>query len=188
MCHNDNRFSFLIEPPENFQNLFSGLRIQIAGGLIGQNYIRVIHEGPGDCDALPFPAAQFRGLVLHAVVHPHHGQQLAGGFGILLLVEHAWQQDVLPGRESRHQIEKLEHESDIVLSENGQFLILHPADLASGDADLARRRRVIAYRAILLQALASESRGVPDKKPSGSQSLQGLDLIEALFHCEPAGR
>ena len=55
-----------MELPHQGHDLVGGFGIQVAGGLVGQDDIRVIDEGPGDGHALALPAGKLGRPVIHA--------------------------------------------------------------------------------------------------------------------------
>src|ERR1043166_2572191 len=68
MGDDDDGDAFLtIELLEHLQDLFAGLRIQIAGWFVCEEQRQMIHEGAGDCHALLLPARQLRWLMIHSL-------------------------------------------------------------------------------------------------------------------------
>ena len=65
---------FAIEQFEQIENLVGGLAVEIAGGLVANQYARVGDDGPGDGDALLLPAGEFAGFVAGAVGQTDDGQ------------------------------------------------------------------------------------------------------------------
>ena len=62
-----------------------GLRVQIAGWLIGEQDRRLIHKGSGYGDPLLLASGKLGRLVLHPLSKPHILQECGGGgLGILV--------------------------------------------------------------------------------------------------------
>ena len=59
--------AFVIEGIEQCHDLFAGGGVQIAGGLIGQDQARLVHQGTGNRHALALTTGQLRRLVLQAM-------------------------------------------------------------------------------------------------------------------------
>ena len=55
-----------LKPPEDGVDLVAGLRVELAGRLVGEHQDRLLHQGPGDRHALLFAA----GKLVRAVVEP----------------------------------------------------------------------------------------------------------------------
>ena len=57
-------------------NLFAGLGVEIAGGLVGQYQARLVEDGAGQDNALLLAARQLMGHLVAFVEHPHFLEHL----------------------------------------------------------------------------------------------------------------
>ena len=104
---------------QKLHHLHAGLAVQRAGGLVGQEDVRVVDEGPGDGHPLHLPAGHLRRHLVQLVPQPHLFQRLHRPAAALLL-GHARQgerqlhvgQHALVG----NQVVALEHEADGVVA------------------------------------------------------------------------
>src|SRR5258706_8088159 len=124
--HHYDCASLVVELAQQTQDDLFVLRVEIAGGFISQNDLRIIDQRPRDADALLLASGKLRGQVLRAVAQPYAGQ----GFNRLSLIGHAVevlrQHDVLDRGEIWNQVKLLEDESN--------FLRAHAIQFARGDA------------------------------------------------------
>src|SRR5215510_1356194 len=65
--HDDDRVAALVQRVEQLHNLLRGLRIEVAGRLVGENNRRTVDQGAGDGHALSLTAGQFVRLVRHSL-------------------------------------------------------------------------------------------------------------------------
>ena len=61
--------------PEHPQNVHAGVRVEVAGRLVGQDQRGLVHQRPGNGHALLLPARHLRRLVVGAVGQAHVPQQ-----------------------------------------------------------------------------------------------------------------
>ena len=76
--HDDDGLPGLVQILEEVDDLDRGLRIEVAGGFVGQQDTGVVDERPGDRDALALPARELVGSMGHPVAEPDERE---GGFG-----------------------------------------------------------------------------------------------------------
>src|SRR3984885_6241070 len=67
--HADGR-AFLVQLGEQLHHRFAILRVQVSGGLVGQQDGRRTGQRAGHSDTLLLTAGELRGVVAHAVRHP----------------------------------------------------------------------------------------------------------------------
>ena len=68
MSDQNNGHAFLfVEFPEEFQDFFTGLGVEVAGGLIREQDGGIIDEGPGNGHPLLLSAGELRGFVVQAI-------------------------------------------------------------------------------------------------------------------------
>ena len=60
-----------MQAAEELHNLFAALGVQIAGGLIGQDQLRLDDQRPGDCRPLHLAARKLRRPVFDPVAQAH---------------------------------------------------------------------------------------------------------------------
>ena len=70
-----NRVAFFMQVFHKPHDFAAGLRIQVAGGLVGQDNRRIINKGAGNGDALALSTGKFIGLVVHAFAQVHCGER-----------------------------------------------------------------------------------------------------------------
>ena len=73
--HEDDGDALGVELLEHPQDLDAGVRIEVAGRLVGQHQRRAVDQGPGDGHALLLAAGHLRGLVIAAVGQSHPLQE-----------------------------------------------------------------------------------------------------------------
>ena len=74
----------LVQAVEERHDFLTGLRVEVAGGLVGQHDRRIVDQSARNCDALPLTAGKLVGLVGHARFHAHRPQDFLGPFDALL--------------------------------------------------------------------------------------------------------
>src|SRR5690606_20656660 len=123
---------------EEGEHRLAGGRVEVSGGLVGEEEGGTGDDGPGDGDPLALTARQPGGEEVHPVAEPHPAQCLLGGgkpLGAGHPVVDGGEEDVLEHRAVREQVEGLEHEAD-------------PSAAQAGPLPLAQRRRVDALEQV----------------------------------------
>ena len=72
----EGRLPLALEPAEDPVDLVAGLRVELAGRLVGQDEDRVLDQGPGDRHPLLLAARQLVGPVVEPVAQADLRQQL----------------------------------------------------------------------------------------------------------------
>ena len=93
----------------------TGSRVEIAGGLVGQQDARTHHSGPGDRYSLPFTTGKLRGPVLGAFCQPDGlecSRDPAAALGARDSCEDHGKGDILGSTEARNEVKGLEDEAD----------------------------------------------------------------------------
>jgi hypothetical protein len=116
--HDHDRLPGAVEAPQQPQHVGGGGAVEVAGGLVGQQQRRLVHERPGDGDTLALAAGeqgrQRLGLVGHAqLLQQRHGPAAGGGPAPRSPAEETLQLDVVQDGEVLDQVEGLEHEPDL---------------------------------------------------------------------------
>ena len=134
-------------------------RIQIAGGLVGQNDFRIVDQGARDAHPLLLAAGELGGQMPGAVFQAHVGQRRER----LLLVGHAVkvlrQHDVFERGQVRNQVELLEDEAD--------FFRPGAVQILGGNAGPRLRRRARSRRRWDDRGSRSDSTSVDLPEPEG---------------------
>jgi len=96
-----DRTPFGVKLFEQSEDFIAALAVQGAGGLVGENHRRVIHQGAGNGDALLLATGKFRGTMAGAVAETEAREQPRGALGALVLGQagvHRGNLHVLAGR------------------------------------------------------------------------------------------
>ena len=104
---------------QELHHLDAGLAVQGAGGLVGQEHVRVVDQGAGDGDALHLPAGQLRGLLVDVLGQADLFQGLPGPPGAFAPGDAPDGQRQLHVGQDRlvgDQVVALEHEADAVVA------------------------------------------------------------------------
>ena len=112
-----------VELLEERQDVVRALAIEIAGGLVGDDDLRVVHDGARDRDALLLPAGELPRVVAHAVFEADDAERgLRARFVARpeTLREEERQLHVLDRGEHGHQVVGLEDEADGVRRGNSR--------------------------------------------------------------------
>ena len=143
----DDGVAFGVKLVEEGHDLVAGLGVEVSGGLVGEDDGRVVDEGTGDGDALSLTAGELVGLVQHAGAEV---DVLEGGFGALFAlvgggsVVDQGQLDVVERGGPGQQVEGLEDEADLLVTDASQLVVVELGDVVSVEPVLALRGRVEA--------------------------------------------
>ncbi len=106
-----------VQPLKDTHHLDAGSRIEVAGRLVREQQLRVVHERARDCDALLLSAGQLIRVMTKAIGKAHGPQRLGGPLAARCASDVAGveqgQLHVLERRCARQQIESLENEADL---------------------------------------------------------------------------
>ena len=75
----DDGSAAAVEGLEEVENLVGGLRVEVAGGFVGQDQLGLVYQCAGDGDALLLPAGEFGGLVVKAIGQADGLQRTSAG-------------------------------------------------------------------------------------------------------------
>src|SRR5919198_110407 len=171
--HDDRLLEFLVQPPEQIEDLLSGLRIQLSGRLVRQEEWRVVGEGDRDRDSLLFASAELVGPVNRAIGHPHQGQEAGGPFlsgGRRRARESHRESDVLLCGQGGHEVEELEDEAHALQAVAHELRVAHVDQVGPVHFDPSRGGPVDAAHEVQEGRLAAAGRSL-----DGDQLL-GLDV------------
>jgi hypothetical protein len=126
--HHDGLAKVAIELLQKLQHVTGTDGVKIAGGLVGEDQIRIGHDRAGNGDALFLPAGQLSGKMVHAVVEPDQLQDRCAHLAVLgsrQARELERQLHVLTRGENGDQVERLKEESDVVVPPAGERAFGH---------------------------------------------------------------
>ena len=107
------------------QHAGAGLRVEVAGRLVGEDDGRFGDQGAGDGDPLLLAAGELRGPVGAAVLEADGADQLLDPLLVGLAAgDRERQHQVLLGAEDRQQVEELEDEAELVAAQLGQLAVV----------------------------------------------------------------
>ena len=108
-------------------NFITGLGIEIAGRLIGQDDGRTIYQGARDRDSLALAAGEFVGLVHHPGFEINFAQRFFGAANALFrrrAVINQRKLDIVQSCRTSQQVERLEDEADLLVTDSCEFIIV----------------------------------------------------------------
>ena len=135
--HDDALAEFVDGAAQQVHDLGGRVRVEVAGGLVGDDDGGATHEGAGDGDALLLAAGHLGGAVAQAIrdaqgvddeVEPF---LLGGGPG-----QAHGQEDVGARIQGGYQVEGLEHEADAVAAQLGERGVFQGGDVGVFDEDV----------------------------------------------------
>ena len=85
MRDHDNRGPLPVEPHKQVDNLHAHSRVNIAGGLVRYNKIRIVREGAGKRHTLLFAAGELIGITARLVGKSDYADNIGHTFAYLLL-------------------------------------------------------------------------------------------------------
>ena len=159
-------------------NLVGGLRIEIAGGLIGQHQARMQHHRARHGDALLLAAGKLGWPAMKLVGQAHQLQHLAGaprGLAFRHPRDQPRHHHVLQRGEVGEQVMKLENEAELEVAKVGQRPIAEREQVLALEIDLACGRRLEASEHV------EQSRFAYTRLPHDRDFFARPDL-----HLEPA--
>ena len=125
------------------QHLLGGVRVQVAGRLVGEQHGGPVHERARHGDALLLAAGELRRPVRQPVAQADRVDQLVEPLLVGVAAgERQRQDDVLRGGQDRDEVERLEDEAQAVAPQPRQALVVEAGQLLPVDHDGARRRLV----------------------------------------------
>ncbi len=169
--HYDGAAVLLVELVEQVHDLDTHLGVQITGRLIGEDDVGVTYDRAGDGYTLALTAGELRREVAHTVAQADllkyglgqlatlRGRDLAIEQGKLHVVQHVQGID---------QVEALEDEAQLLVTEGGQLLVAHAYRIHAVDLDRAGGRQV-------QQAHDIQQGGLPAS--GGSHDAEELALL-----------
>src|SRR5580698_9158033 len=151
MGDKNDRVALGLQTVKQRHDLDTGLRVEVSGGLIGQNDGRFVDQRARNGHTLPLTAGQFIRLMGHAGFHAYGGERtlraLHAFFGGNARINQRQLYVVQRGR-PRQQIEGLKYESDFLVADARQFVVIEFADQLAVEPVLTFGGRVEAANQI----------------------------------------
>jgi len=121
----DGQFFVFVQLFEDFHDLGAGVGIEVAGRFVGEEDAWFVDERPGDGDALLLAAGHLGRDVVHAIVESDSAQGGDGGVSAPPRghggIDHG-QLDVFQRGAAGEQVEVLEDEADVGVSQGGELI------------------------------------------------------------------
>ena len=130
MGDEDYRAPLVVELMEYLHDLLAGVRVEVAGRFVREDYRRARGDCTGYRDSLLLTAGHLRGQVVHALFEPDSAQCVDRELlALLFLYASVYQRqlNVSLCREARNKIKALEDEADLPVADAGERRRLHVA-------------------------------------------------------------
>jgi len=152
----DDRLPVLVDAvAKQVEHVRGVLRVEVAGGLVGEHDRGPRCERAGDRHALLLPTRQLGRAVAQAVAEPDHVNEFVEpGLVGVATGDRQRQHDVLVGRQHGDEVERLEDEADLVAAQRGQLAVVERRDLDAVEGDCAGRGTVEAGQTVHERRLA----------------------------------
>ena len=128
----DDRVAGGVQTCEQRHDFRAGLRIEVAGRLVGQQDRRIVHERAGDRDALALPSGQLVRADVSSAIGSSTFSSAARARSWRSFGRHAGiderQLHVVERRRARQEVERLEDEADLLVADPRQLVVVHLAD------------------------------------------------------------
>ena len=162
------------------QHLGRGIGVQVPGGLVGEDQVGPVDQGPGTGAALLLATRHLAGPVRQPVADAELVDQVVEPLLVHLPPGQVGRQrDVLARGEGGDEVEGLEHEADVVAPHLGQPGVVEAPDVEVPDEGLPRRRAVEAGHAVhegrLARPRRAHDRGEATALEGHVDAGQGMD-------------
>ena len=138
--HDDGLAELGHRPAQERQHLGRRVRVEVARGLVGEDQVGPVDQGPGAGAALLLAARQLGGPVRQPVRDAQLGHEVVEPLLVHLLAGQVGRQrDVLARGQRGHEVEGLEHEADAVAPQLGEARVVEAPDVEVADEGLPRR-------------------------------------------------
>ena len=190
--HHDDGLPLPVQRLEEAHDLLAGGAVEIAGRLVGQQDAGRVDQRARDGHALPLSAGELVGPVLDPVAQPDPRERITRQRAALLGSQPGVDQGelhVVQRRGPGQQVEGLEHESDLLVPDPGQLVVVQLAHPVAVQPVLARRRAVEAADQVHEGGLARARRShdgdelvLPNDHVDSSEGVHHLaaDVVIAL--------
>src|SRR3974390_35629 len=143
----DDGVALAVKIFKQVHDFFACLGVKVPGWLVRKNDRGVIHQSAGDSDALALAAGEFVGLVMHPGRQVDALQSKLGLFDTLFrgsAVVDQRQLNVVQRGSARQKIEGLKNETDFLVADVGELVVVQFADQATGQPVAAGGRGIQA--------------------------------------------
>ena len=190
--HQHDGLPLPVQRLEQAHDLLAGGAVEVAGRLVGQENAGRVDQRARDGDALPLSAGELVGPVLDPVAQPHPRERIAGERPALLRAQAGVDQGqlhVVQRRGPWQQVEGLEHESDLLVPDPGQLVVVQLGHPVAVQPVLAAGRAVEAADQVHEGGLARARRAhdgdelvLPDDHVDAAERVHHLaaDVVVAL--------
>ncbi len=182
----DDGVAGLVELVEEGHDLFRCLRIEVAGGFVGEKNRRPVDQRPGHRHPLSLAAGQFVGLVFDAVgqSNPFEGlERPLPAFGGGHSCVDQGQFDIGQSGRPVEQVESLKDKADFLIADVGELGVIEPRDGLSVEHVLSAGRCVETTDEIHQGGLAGARRAHDGEVVAGCDleidAVEGPDLNRA---------
>ena len=138
--HNQSLPLFLNDISHQGQNLFSGMGIQVSGGFVRKNNLRIYHQGPGNTHSLLLSSGHLVGRTVGFFADVHKLQIFQSLFVSFLFgnsSKHQRHGYIFHGIQKGNQIVALENEAYMHPSKSHKLFLIHFFNGLSGNGDAA---------------------------------------------------
>ena len=151
---------------DHVEDRLAGLGVQVPGGLVGKQHLRVVHECARDGHALALAAGEFRGAVPEAVREPEAVEERARALADLAAAAQPLEaadthgggkERVLEHRQFGQQVIELEHEAHVLVAVAVEPARREGAHVLAAEGHVARVRAVEAAEEVEQGALAASA-------------------------------
>jgi len=157
-------------------DFFVGL-VEIAGGLVGKDKLRLIDERAGDSDALLLTAGELRRQMREAMAETDALESIPGLILVGDAVEILRKHHVFESVEVRNEVELLEDEADLFGAVANEFVFTEIGEVDAVDEDMAGSERIQTTKDVDEGGLAG-TRGTHKGDPFASFNVKG-DAVES---------
>ena len=177
--HYDRQSALAVKAGDDFHDLDRNGRVQVSGGLVGEQDGGFVDQGARDGHALLLAARQLIGVIALAAGQPHHRKQglgalrpVGGPSGVKQRQLHIFQR-----RGAGEQVEALEDEPDSAAADCGQLLIIERSDVHALQQIAARGGPVQAAQNVHQRGFAGS------RSPHNGHELAALDIETGGAQC-----
>lgn len=152
----DDRDAALMQFVENVHDLLAGFAVEVSRGFVGEDQLGAVHDCAGDGYTLTLAAGKFVGSVFGATGETDAIECVFGGCagkGATSIDQR--HHDVFEGCRALNQVECLEHESDLTISQISQLAIGECLDSPAVELEGAATRSKQAAEDVHEGALAA---------------------------------
>src|SRR5438128_483020 len=127
----DDGLAQVVQALEDRQDLGARPRVEVSGGLVGEDHRRVVEERACDRDALLLAAGELARPVVYAVAETDllERRERALSPGVPIAAVDEWQLDVLDRVQPREQVVRLKDEADVLVADPSELVVGHLPDV-----------------------------------------------------------